>query len=323
MVSFPSGSGGGRAASHPLSSLLVLCPHPTSLPSSRFQMSPRGPGAANTEGHAGASPREGGRHGDCALHLPRPPSGPSSRLPADPATQAGRPRGSSRGPGHRDTPGPGSEAGRGRAHGRGCRQGAGSGAPRSHSPGQGPGLRGRLCRQRPLVDGAAAAAARSQGSQPRLPAPQGAGVSWTLGGRTARPGPGPARDSSAAATVRPERGCSGSCLHSEVSGHITHTCPLIFLTCPASYGAEAEALLALATWDLGQDGPELAPCYLSDLSLLPVFPGLTFAPATGPLAPGTSQAGYHLKAMTGVVTCAWKVNTPDAQGYSLPLSSPF
>ena len=89
------------------------------------------------------------------------------------------------------------------------------------------------------------------------------------------------------------------------------------------YGIESEALLALASWDLGQDGPELAPCYLSDLSLLPAFPGLTCASATGPLAPGTSQAGYHLKAMTGVVTCARKVNTPDAQGYSLSLSSPF
>ena len=93
----------------------------------------------------------------------------------------------------------------------------------------------KLCGQRPLVDGAAAAAARSQGSQPRLPAPQGAGVSWTLGGRTERPGPGPARDSSAAATVRAERGCSGARFHPGAPGHISHLSPG-FLTCPAGGG---------------------------------------------------------------------------------------
>ena len=110
--------------------------------------------------------------------------------------------------------------------------------------------------QRPLVESVAAAATQSQVSSP-APWPLG-GLSWTLGEWGAQP------------CTRPRQGLFQQelGLRRTVQDPMHPTLTTSFLTCPASSGLPHSVQGPFRLWHpeiLGQNGPDLAPRYLSDL----------------------------------------------------------
>lgn len=132
----------------------------------------------------------------------------------------------------------------------------------------------KLCQQRPLVEGAAATAACTQVSQPCL---LGHGEQVCPGHlQGGQHSPPRAQGISAPAGVRSEKG-----VQEPRSIPVTRggppTCPLVLspVQQAVGYGTDSEACWLWHPGILGQDGPDRAPCYLADLHVLPVLPGLT------------------------------------------------
>ena len=135
-------------------------------------------------------------------------------------------------------------------------------------------MRAKACEQRPLVEGAAANTSCTQVSPPSL---LGHGEQVCPGHlKGGQHSPPRAQASSAPAEVGSEKGVQEPSSIPVTQG-VPPTCPLVFSPAQqvVGYGTDAEACWLWHPGILGQDGPDWAPCYLADLHVLPVLPGLT------------------------------------------------
>lgn len=171
MASFPSGSGGVRAACRRQSSLLCSALTPTPLPSSLAPQEPLGTRSSKHKKDRQEPAPGSTADNTVTVHIARAQAAllcPSSSPPAAPANQAGCPQGSSRGRGQEYIPRPGQRGWEGPSPWSGLQSGHWAREAQETQPWQVQGLRAKLCEQRPLVEEAAATAACTQVSQPRL-----------------------------------------------------------------------------------------------------------------------------------------------------------